>query len=62
MRDRIGQWIGEHLEVLAMHRRTRRGKVLWQVLDHQTGEALHLKTSEVIALDRVHAGSTETTE
>ena len=50
-RDRVGQRIGT-LEVLADHRRTKRGQVIWKVVDHASGRERYMKTYEVIRLDR----------
>lgn len=57
--DRVGQRIGT-LEVVADHGRTKRGAVIWRVVEHATGRERYLRTYEVIRLDRARTtGSSE---
>jgi hypothetical protein len=52
-RDRVGQRIGS-LEVLADHKRTSRGQVVWRRIDHATGREHYYRTEQIVRLDREH--------
>lgn len=54
--DGAGQKIGS-LEVVADHKGTRAGKVVWRCADHSTDREVYLRTEALIRLDREN-GST----
>lgn len=53
-RDRVGQVVGGFLEVVADHKRTKRGKVVWRCVDQRDGSERFYRTEQIIRLDRLH--------
>ncbi|WP_460798700.1 hypothetical protein [Nocardioides pacificus] len=51
--NRVGQVIGS-LEVVADHKRTKDGKVVWRCIDRRDGSDRFYRTEKIIRLDRLH--------